>query len=746
MDFQTILPTNNKLVHLITAHFVAKTYTYMNSFYFSVLLLVTAISASAQTSLTQNGLVREQNSGKKAVPDVQVIFSNAQTAVSDTAGHFALTFTDKKAGDLAFRADIAKKGYELVNEKELEQVRLTANNTALPIDVIVAKAGTIYTQQRVFTALLESTLKSSFDDKKRQLRIDFQNRQLLKKDYHDQYEALQKQYAYQKHDIYRLADKYSRINIDDVDSLYKETFAFFKESKVEDAIKKMESAGLMDSIISFFKEKKSIKNPTDSMRFMANNGHILTKNLTALNLQAELYAATFDKSKSELLYDQIFTYDSTNLDILRGCAEFYRVNQFYDKAIHTYSKILAHPKVPIEQKQQAFVEGGDVLMALGGVEDALSAYMAAKNIVFQWVNKESKNAPFLRNELGNLYLKAGTANLTLSNTDKALVFFKSLTRTEQEIMEFFPNNVVFKKNLAASYERLGKLYTMVGDLNKSIEFYALNLRLRQEIYDTDRLNVEAKENLALAFERLGTTQMGLNQGDKALPNFDNYFALKSEIFFDDALNVETKNSFAMAHSKLGNVYFALKKYDKALTSFTNYNRIAKELLVENLNSAEYKNSLAQAFTRIAETHLAQENPTKALSFYEERLKLGRELAETYPNSISYKNNLAVIYSKIGNIHTNMGEYDIALAYYMKDLDISRELFNNAPNNVHFKNSLAISYSKLGTFYREKKNDVSQAHVYFEKSKSLLSELATNAPNSVDYKNNLKWVEEKLAEK
>jgi tetratricopeptide (TPR) repeat protein len=718
----------------------------MKGFYFSVLLSVTVISTYAQTTLTQNGLVREQNSGKKAVSDVQVIFSNAQTAVSDKAGNFALTFTDKKAGDLAFRAEIARKGYELVNEKELEQVKLSQNNAALPIDVIVAKAGTLNTQQRFFANLLELTLKSSFEEQKRQLRIAFQNRQLLKQDYQDQYEVLQKQYGIQKRDIARLSDKYARINMDDVEPLYKVAFELFKEGKAEDAVKRMESAKLLDGFLTFCNEKKSIKNAADSLRFMANKGHVLINNLTALNLQAELYTLNFDKAKAELLYDQIFSYDSTNLDILRGCAEFYRVNQYYDKAINAYSKILAHPRVPIEQKQQAFEEGGDVLMALGGVEDALSAYMSAKNIVFQWVNKESKNAPFLRNELGTLYLKAGTANLTLSNTDKALVFFKSLTRVEQEIMEFYPNNLTSKKNLSASYERLGKLYTMVGDLNKSIEFYALNQRLRQEIYDTDRLNLEAKESLALAFERLGTTQMGLNQGDKALINFDNFYALKSEIFDEDRLNIETKNSLAMAHAKLGNVYSALKKYDKALTSFTNYNRLAKELLTENLNSAEYKNSLAQAFTRIAETHVAMDNPTKALSFYEERLKLGRELAEAYPNSVSYKNNLAVIYSKIGNIHTNTGDFDIALAYYMKDVDISRELYNNAPNNAHFKNSLAISYSKLGTFYKEKKNDISQAHVYFEKSKSLLSELATNVPNSVDYKNNLKWVEEKLAEK
>jgi tetratricopeptide (TPR) repeat protein len=718
----------------------------MKSFYFSVLLSLTGISAYAQTSLTQNGLVREQNSGKKAVSDVQIIFSNAQTAVSDKAGKFALTFTDKKVGDLAFRADIAQKGYELVNEKELEHFKLSANNAPLPIDVIVAKAGTVYAQQRFFSNLLETTLKSSFEEQKRQLRIAFQNRQLLKQDYQDQYEVLQKQYGIQKRDVFRLADKYARLNMDDAEPLYKETFGLFKEGKLEDALKKMESAKLLDAFLSFCNEKKSIKNTADSLRFIANKAPVLKGNLAALNFQAELYALNFEKSKAELLYDQVFSYDSTNLDILRGCAEFYRVNQFYDKAINAYSKVLAHPKVPIEQKQQAFEEGGDVLMALGDTDEALNAYMSAKNIVFQWVNKESKNTPFLRNNLGTLYLKAGTANLTLSQTDKALVFFKSLTRLEQEIMEFYPNNGAFKKNLAASYERLGKLYTMVGDLNKSIEFYELNKRLRQEIYDTDRLNLEAKESLALAFERLGTTQMGLNQGDKAIVNFDSYFALKSEIYDEDRLNVETKNSLAMAHAKLGNVYSALKKYDKAATSFSNYNRFAKEILTENLNSAEYKNSLAQSFTRLAETYVASENPTKALTYYEERLKLGRELAEAYPKSVSYKNNLAVIYSKIGNIHTNMGDFDIALAYYMKDVDISRELYNNAPNNAHFKNSLAISYSKLGTFYKEKKNDISQAHVYFEKSKSLLSELTSNVPNSADYKNNLKWVEEKLAEK
>jgi tetratricopeptide (TPR) repeat protein len=718
----------------------------MRNFYFSLLLSSLTMTLTAQTNLAQNGIVREFNSGKKPVAEVKIIFSNAKEVLSDAAGKFQLNFTDKRANDFAFRADIAKKGYELVNEKDLEHVKLSQNNGQLTIDIIVAKIGTISDAQRHFAALIETTLKTSFDNEKDILRKLLQNRQVTKEMYYDQYEALQKHYSVQKREVFRLSDKFSRINFDDAEPMYKEILDLFKQGLTETAIRKIESRGITEATFTYFKNKKSIKNASDSAQFVAKNGQLLTNNLALIDLQADFYLLTFNKPKAESLYEQIFVFDSTNLDILKVCAEFYKINHADEKAISVYAKILAHPKVDINLKRQAFLDGGDVLMALGQSEDALNAYNSAKNIVAPWVNREPMNAPFIKHELGAIYSKAGTACLTLANTDKALVFFKSFNRLQQEILEFYPNNLTFKKGLATSFERLAKQSVNIGEIAKSIELYEANKRLRSEIYAADPSNLEAKDNLAMVFEKLGNSQMSLKFLDKALVNYDQYFALKNEIFDEDRLNIETKNNLALAYAKIGTTYSVMNNHPKALVAFTDYNRVMKELLTENVNNPDYKNSLSVSFTRLAETHISLNNSSKALMYYEERLKLNKELAESYPNNIAYKNNLSVIYSKIGNIYNTTGDVDLALAYYMKDTDVSKELYANAPNNVHFKNSLAISYSKLGTFYKEKKNDVKQAHIYFEKSKLLLSELATDAPNSSDYKNNLRIVQEKLAEK
>jgi len=55
---------------------------------------------AAQT--LQNGMVREQNSKRTPIPDVQVNFTDAVPTTSDTSGNFRLAFQSKKAGDLIF--------------------------------------------------------------------------------------------------------------------------------------------------------------------------------------------------------------------------------------------------------------------------------------------------------------------------------------------------------------------------------------------------------------------------------------------------------------------------------------------------------------------------------------------------------------------------------------------------------------------------------------------------------------------
>ena len=117
-----------------------------NIFLLIGLMSFTAIG-HAQT-LVQNGLVREQNSGKKPVAGAQVIFEGAVPASSDLSGKFRLVFGGKKPGQFVFLSDVRKAGYELVNNKEVEQIKLS-NTEQLGTDIILAKAGVLAVAKRV---------------------------------------------------------------------------------------------------------------------------------------------------------------------------------------------------------------------------------------------------------------------------------------------------------------------------------------------------------------------------------------------------------------------------------------------------------------------------------------------------------------------------------------------------------------------------------------------------------------------
>ena len=82
----------------------------------------------------QKGQVREQNSGKKGIPGVQIIFKDAIATVSDGAGYFLLVFQNKKPGQLIFKKQIYKDGYELVNEKDFDIVKIS-DTDSLGVDI-----------------------------------------------------------------------------------------------------------------------------------------------------------------------------------------------------------------------------------------------------------------------------------------------------------------------------------------------------------------------------------------------------------------------------------------------------------------------------------------------------------------------------------------------------------------------------------------------------------------------------------
>ena len=480
----------------------------MKNICLSVLLGLTSISLVAQAALIQTGLVREQNSGKRPVDGVQIIFSGSVPKTSDGSGKFRLAFAGKKAGDLVLMSEISGKGYELVNDKELEQVKLSSTEQ-FGTDIIVAKAGVIDAAKKDYYAISDKALKAGFDKQKALLQGELAKARLSEKQYQDQCEALQKQYENQRKELDNLSEKFAKVNFDDVSALFQEALQLFKDGQIDAAIKKLEGADLNKQTAKIIKEENSI---ADDEKALAERKKVLQKTkkeqIETIQLLAQMYVTNLDVDKAETQYDQLLLLDSTNLEILRRVADFYRVNHRYEKALRLYPKIIAHPQAEDWQKAKAYLGSGDMLTNIGQLDNALNAFWQYKNI-YEELLKKNPSESFSKGGLGIAYERLGSTHTALGNLKKALGFYEDYNRLEKELYAAYPTNVSFKNGLAVSYSKLGSTHTALGNLDKALGFYEDFTKLMKELYAAYPNNVSFKNGLAISYERLGSTHTAL---------------------------------------------------------------------------------------------------------------------------------------------------------------------------------------------------------------------------------------------
>jgi tetratricopeptide (TPR) repeat protein len=707
----------------------------MKNIWLSIFLGFYTISFFAQAPLIQNGLVREQNSGKRPVTDVQIIFLQAAPTTSDGAGKFRLAFAGKKAGDLVFMTEIAKKGYELVNDKELEHVKLSSTDQ-FGTDIIVAKAGVLDAAKKEYYAISDKALKAGFEKQKALLKGELVKAQLSEKQYQDQFEALQKQYDNQRKELDNLSEKFAKVNFDDVSVLYKEALELFKDGKIDDAIKKLESADLMGRTDKRLKERERIANEN------AINEKGIQEDLKLLKFQADLYILKFDIAKAEVVYDCMLLLDSTNLDILSSVADFYRENHRYEKALRLYPKIIEHPQAKAWQKGNAYGHLGELYSTTGNLNKAMEAYTKD----YQIYTSLSKNAPdntFYKQNLAVGYSKLGETYTNLGDLDKALSYYEENNRIEKEIYTAYPKNTDFKNGLAISCEKLGITHTSLGNLDLALRFFEKEIELSKELYVAYPTNVNFKDGLASSYQYLGNTHTSLGNLDKALHFYEEGNILSKELYAISPNNVSFKTGLASSYGFIGSTNVSLGNLKNALSFFEECNRLQKELYTAYPTNVSFKYRLAGSYLYLGHIYFSFGDFKKALLFFEDEVKLSEELYALSSANVDFKNGLAVSYSRLGETHTSLGNFDKAFSFYEKNTELAKELYATYSTNVDYKDGLAISYAQLGEFSRDKLKDKTKAYTYFKQAEVLWKELVRDAPQYAQYQKFLTKVQRDL---
>ena len=202
--------------------------------------LLISVSLSAQVS--QKGNVRIFNSQHTPLPGVQLMASGAPATDTDNNGEFCFHFLNHKAGTAISSPQAYKKGYEVVNCDMLNGWILSEKRS---LDIVMAPEGTIEEQKNHYYAIAIAHFSKLRNKTVQEINHLYAQQKIT------QAERAQrlKELAEENHTFMNMLDKYAekfaRINPDDITQIEKQVLKLVEDGKLTEAIELYNNSGLI---------------------------------------------------------------------------------------------------------------------------------------------------------------------------------------------------------------------------------------------------------------------------------------------------------------------------------------------------------------------------------------------------------------------------------------------------------------------------------------------------------------------
>lgn len=202
--------------------------------------LLISVSLSAQVS--QKGNVRIFNSQHTPLPGVQLMAVGAPATDTDNNGEFCFHFLNHKAGTAISSPQAYKKGYEVVNSDMLNGWILSEKRS---LDIVMAPEGTIEEQKNHYYAIAIAHFSKLRNKTVQEINHLYAQQKIT------QAERAQrlKELAEENHTFMNMLDKYAekfaRINPDDITQIEKQVLKLVEDGKLTEAIELYNNSGLI---------------------------------------------------------------------------------------------------------------------------------------------------------------------------------------------------------------------------------------------------------------------------------------------------------------------------------------------------------------------------------------------------------------------------------------------------------------------------------------------------------------------
>lgn len=225
--------------------------------------IIILISFPLHAQVVQNGKVVEQNSGLKGIPQVTIMVIGAAPANSDNNGAFSITLPKGKEGGRVLVTEISKTGYEIVNRTEINEWNLSSSHL---FNIVMCKRGNLEEARWKYYKIGANIYRIRYQKKLEELQQSLQQDKLNKEIYEEKLSIANEELQQAMDKLETFADKFARINRDELNELDKKAFELLDKGDIDGAIKVYEEAQILEHFKEKMATRDSVRNYKEAIR------------------------------------------------------------------------------------------------------------------------------------------------------------------------------------------------------------------------------------------------------------------------------------------------------------------------------------------------------------------------------------------------------------------------------------------------------------------------------------------------
>ncbi len=658
-----------------------------------VSFFVAALFAAPVLSQTQQGYVKTK--GRLASDGTVISGSRISGATVQVKGRSAVlsqsngTFSFPITSQSYYLQSVKKQGYVLTDPDVLSKQYAYSKN---PLVLVLETPSQQLDDKLAMMKKIRRTLQRQLQDKEDEIESLKEQQKLTEDEYRRQLQEIFDQQENNEKLISEMADRYSRMDFDEVDEFNRRISQLILDGKLTEADSLLNTKGDINARAAVLRQHQEANAQVEQEIKMKQKKLEKSKALAQKELDelAQDCYSKFEIFKMQHQNDSAAYYiqlraklDSTNIEwqleagdfIMNYLANYELTGRYYNKALR--QAMLEQDSV---QMGNCYNNFGTLSCMQGDLKKGLEEMRQAITIHKQIYGEKHPEMAIHYNNLG--YILAN-----LGEIDKAKEYIE-----EALSINMLVNNGSHVE-VANSYNSLGMVNLIKGEIIEARILFKKSLNTVDKIYGKNHpLYAVSLDNIGQSFLKSGDLDSALVYHNASL---------EQKLLLYNELHPDVASSYL----NIGGVYLEKKEYKESISFFEKAKAIFKKLNGDN------SPNVALCYNNIGRAYEEMENYDMALSNYNISLSINIMVwGDKHPR-------IATNYNNIGSVLTSMNLLQEGINYYQKALLIRLAVFGDIHPLV------SLLYSNIAAAYHDM-NDTSNEISYYKKA---LESLPTEHP-------------------